>query len=126
MSMHAPARRALALRLLPLLDLTSLGEDDTPAAIRALCASARLPAGLPAALCRRGDMACLAGLCSVCRCCWSCQAKLAPMISRSVRQASSGQRWAGVSERDGGTYCNLCDDLIVIGWLLTFGACWRP
>jgi deoxyribose-phosphate aldolase len=42
---------AVAARLLPLLDLTSLGEDDTPAAIRALCASARLPAGLPAALC---------------------------------------------------------------------------
>lgn len=42
---------ALAARLLPLLDLTSLGEDDTPAAIRALCDAARLPAGLPAALC---------------------------------------------------------------------------
>jgi deoxyribose-phosphate aldolase len=41
----------LAARLLPLLDLTSLGEDDTPEAIRALCARARLPSGLPAALC---------------------------------------------------------------------------
>lgn len=51
MSTHAPARRALALRLLPLLDLTSLGEDDTPAHIEALCASAITPHGLPAALC---------------------------------------------------------------------------
>lgn len=42
---------SLAARLLPLLDLTSLGEDDTPARIRALCASARGPHGLPAALC---------------------------------------------------------------------------
>lgn len=41
----------LAALLLPLLDLTSLGEDDTPEAIRALCARARLPSGLPAALC---------------------------------------------------------------------------
>ena len=40
-----------AARLLPLLDLTSLGEDDTPAKIRALCASARTAFGLPAALC---------------------------------------------------------------------------
>lgn len=49
--MSTPPPAALAARLLPLLDLTSLGEDDTPAAIRTLCASARLPAGLPAALC---------------------------------------------------------------------------
>lgn len=49
MSTLPPA--AIAARLLPLLDLTSLGEDDTPAAIRTLCASARLPVGLPAALC---------------------------------------------------------------------------
>jgi deoxyribose-phosphate aldolase len=41
----------LAELLLPLLDLTSLGEDDTPEAIRALCARARLLSGLPAALC---------------------------------------------------------------------------
>jgi deoxyribose-phosphate aldolase len=41
----------LAARLLPLLDLTSLGEDDTPARIRALCASARSPHGWPAAVC---------------------------------------------------------------------------
>lgn len=47
----AASRRALALRLIPLLDLTSLGEDDTPGAIEALCASARTPHGLPAALC---------------------------------------------------------------------------
>ena len=41
---------ALAARLLPLLDLTSLGEDDSPARIEALCARARAQ-GLPAALC---------------------------------------------------------------------------
>jgi deoxyribose-phosphate aldolase len=46
-----PSRRELALRLLPLLDLTSLGEDDTPAHIESLCASARSPHGFPAALC---------------------------------------------------------------------------
>ena len=40
-----------AVRILGLLDLTSLGEDDTPAKIRALCESARTPYGLPAALC---------------------------------------------------------------------------
>lgn len=49
--MLAPARRTLALRLLPLLDLTSLGEDDTPDRIEALCASAITPHGVPAALC---------------------------------------------------------------------------
>lgn len=43
--------RLLAARLLPLLDLTSLGEDDAPAHIRALCASACTPHGWPAALC---------------------------------------------------------------------------
>ena len=46
-----PATRSLARRLLGLLDLTSLGEDDTPEKIRALCTSARTPYGLPAALC---------------------------------------------------------------------------
>jgi len=40
------ARRALAA-----LDLTSLGEDDTPAGIEALCASAQGAGGLPAAVC---------------------------------------------------------------------------
>jgi deoxyribose-phosphate aldolase len=40
-----------AARLLGLLDLTSLGEDDTPDRIRALCAAARTPHGLPAAVC---------------------------------------------------------------------------
>ena len=45
------SRRALALRLLPLLDLTSLGEDDSPELIEALCASARTAHGVPAALC---------------------------------------------------------------------------
>ena len=43
--------RALALRALALLDLTSLGEDDDVARIEALCASARTPWGMPAALC---------------------------------------------------------------------------
>ena len=51
MTSNPLSRRALAIRLLPLLDLTSLGEDDTPARIEALCASARTPHGLPAALC---------------------------------------------------------------------------
>ena len=51
MPANSRSRRALALRLLPLLDLTSLGEDDTPALIEALCASARTAHGLPAALC---------------------------------------------------------------------------
>lgn len=50
-SLPPEARHALAVRLLPLLDLTSLGEDDTPAHIEALCASARTPFGQPAALC---------------------------------------------------------------------------
>jgi len=40
------ARRALAA-----LDLTSLGEDDTPARIEALCASAAGPGGAPPAVC---------------------------------------------------------------------------
>ena len=47
----AQTRRELAARLLPLLDLTSLGEGDTPAQIESLCASARTPFGLPAAIC---------------------------------------------------------------------------
>lgn len=51
MSATAILRRAFANRLLPLLDLTSLGEDDTPQRIEALCASAHLPSGLPAAIC---------------------------------------------------------------------------
>ena len=38
-------------RVLCLLDLTSLGEDDTPARIRTLCAAARSAHGLPAAVC---------------------------------------------------------------------------
>lgn len=45
------ADRLLAARLLPLLDLTSLGEDDMPDSIRRLCASARTPHGFPAAVC---------------------------------------------------------------------------
>jgi len=50
-SIDARSPRALAARLLSLLDLTSLGEDDTPARIEALCASARAAPVLPAALC---------------------------------------------------------------------------
>jgi len=42
---------ALALRLLPLLDLTSLGDDDTPSQIEDLCQSARTSHGVPAAVC---------------------------------------------------------------------------
>ena len=38
-------------RLLAALDLTSLGEDDTPAAIQALCARAAASAVRPAAVC---------------------------------------------------------------------------
>jgi deoxyribose-phosphate aldolase len=51
MSATTTGRRELALRLLPLLDRTSLGEDDTPERIEALCASARSAYALPAALC---------------------------------------------------------------------------
>jgi deoxyribose-phosphate aldolase len=47
----AASNRALALRLLTLLDLTSLGEDDSPARIELLCASARTAHGWPAAIC---------------------------------------------------------------------------
>lgn len=43
--------RTLAVQVLSLLDLTSLGEDDTPGQIEALCASARTEFGLPAAIC---------------------------------------------------------------------------
>lgn len=48
--MPAP-NHSLAIRLLGLLDLTSLGEGDTPARIRALCAAVRTPHGAPAAVC---------------------------------------------------------------------------
>ena len=51
MSQAAADRRALAAQLLSLLDLTSLGEDDTPARIEGLCAAARTAHGLPAAIC---------------------------------------------------------------------------
>lgn len=43
--------RALATRLLSLLDLTSLGENDTPAQIDLLCAAALAAPVPPAALC---------------------------------------------------------------------------
>ena len=45
------AHRRLALRLLPLLDLTTLGEDDTPAGIDRLCESALRIDPRPAAVC---------------------------------------------------------------------------
>ena len=44
-------RTALARRALAAMDLTSLGEDDTPAMARALCVAAGTPWGAPAALC---------------------------------------------------------------------------
>lgn len=44
-------RTDLARRALAALDLTSLGEDDTPATIEALCASAVGAGGPPAAIC---------------------------------------------------------------------------
>lgn len=50
MTNPAHSTHALAARLLPLLDLTSLGEDDSPARIQALCASAKSSV-LPAAVC---------------------------------------------------------------------------
>ena len=50
-SIDARSPRALAVRLLSLLDLTSLGEDDTPARIEALCTAALAAPCLPAAVC---------------------------------------------------------------------------
>ncbi|MCC7249116.1 MAG: deoxyribose-phosphate aldolase [Lysobacter sp.] len=41
----------LALRALAALDLTTLGEDDTPTQVAALCARARTPHGAVAAVC---------------------------------------------------------------------------
>lgn len=43
--------RLLALRVLAALDLTTLGEDDTPARVAALCDRARTPHGAVAAVC---------------------------------------------------------------------------
>ena len=51
MTIDALSPRALAGRLLSLLDLTSLGENDTPAQIEALCTSALAAPCLPAAVC---------------------------------------------------------------------------
>ena len=51
MSIDVRSPRVLAMRLLALLDLTSLGENDTPAQIEVLCASARSAPVLPAAVC---------------------------------------------------------------------------
>jgi deoxyribose-phosphate aldolase len=47
----ARSDRGIALRLLPVLDLTSLREQDTPGEIEALCAAARGAPVLPAAVC---------------------------------------------------------------------------
>lgn len=49
--MPDPNPGAVARRAIPLLDLTSLDEDDTPAKIEALCAAAIGPGGAPAAVC---------------------------------------------------------------------------
>lgn len=46
-----PDSSALATRVLGLLDLTSLGEDDTPQQIERLCIAASTVQGLPAAIC---------------------------------------------------------------------------
>lgn len=49
--MAADGNAALARRLIPLLDLTSLNEDDTPEKIAALCKRAVTPFGKVAAVC---------------------------------------------------------------------------
>lgn len=51
MSVDTSNQRALAARLLSLLDLTSLGENDIPAQIEALCNAAVAAPRLPAAVC---------------------------------------------------------------------------
>src|SRR5574337_562629 len=51
MQPHDNIRRELAAYLLPLLDLTSLNDDDTSARIEALCLRARACAIQPAAVC---------------------------------------------------------------------------
>jgi len=51
LSQTAPDFVAAARRALAALDLTSLGEADTPARIEALCAQAAGPGGPPAAVC---------------------------------------------------------------------------
>lgn len=51
MSIDVLGARDLAARLLSLLDLTSLGENDTPTQIEALCMSALAAPCLPAAVC---------------------------------------------------------------------------
>ena len=49
--MNSDADRAVAARVLPLLDLTSLGADDTEADVDRLCAQAITPAGPVASIC---------------------------------------------------------------------------
>ena len=51
MSVDVLGPRVVAARLLSLLDLTSLGENDTPAQIEALCRAATESPCLPAAIC---------------------------------------------------------------------------
>ncbi|MEO8803972.1 MAG: deoxyribose-phosphate aldolase [Rudaea sp.] len=51
MSVDVRNPQAMALRVLSLLDLTSLGENDTPAQIEALCNAALAAPALPAAVC---------------------------------------------------------------------------
>lgn len=46
-----PDRRRVAARVLPLVDLTSLGDNDAPADIERLCADAQTPVGPVAAVC---------------------------------------------------------------------------
>lgn len=51
MPLIEPSARDLARRLLPLLDLTRLGDDDTPPQVEALCAAALAADPAPAAVC---------------------------------------------------------------------------
>ena len=51
MNLNAGQVADVAARALAALDLTSLGEEDSPSRIEALCASAAGPGGLPAAVC---------------------------------------------------------------------------
>jgi deoxyribose-phosphate aldolase len=51
LSQPAPDLVVAARRALAVLDLTSLGEDDTPARIESLCAQTAGPGGAPAAVC---------------------------------------------------------------------------
>jgi deoxyribose-phosphate aldolase len=72
LSQPAPDLAAAARRALAALDLTSLGEDDTPAKIEALCAQRRAPAArrplsasIPSTSARRGARSTPCGLLDV-------------------------------------------------------------